>query len=298
VILWGERLTSGVNGAQAARSLLAIAERLGIASTDGAGLLEIPAGANGRGLREAGVLPNAGAGFSAPDSRPGDGAGQPGADAAGIARALAEGELSALYLLHCDPVRELADPATWESALARASSVIAHAAFLTEAIAEHADVVFPSESYAEKEGTITHPDGRLQRLRPAIARPGAVRAGWQVLAELALGLGLDVGVASAKRASEALFEAVPFYRGLTLEAIGGRGVRWQELPGAVELPAPSQPAQELLRERELEPVSAHAGQAAGYRSLWDAPEVEFSPALRFLFPRARPRKRALEVSGR
>ena len=39
-----------------------------------------------------------------------------------------------------------------------------------------------------------HPDGRLQRLRPAIARPGEVRAGWQVIAELALRLGLDLDV--------------------------------------------------------------------------------------------------------
>ena len=41
-----------------------------------------------------------------------------------------------------------------------------------------------------------HPDGRVQRLRPAIARPGEVRAEWQVLAELALRLGLDLDVLS------------------------------------------------------------------------------------------------------
>ena len=56
---------------------------------------------------------------------------------------------------------------------------------LTEGIAAHADVVFPAESSAEKEGTIVHPDGRLQRLRAAIKHPGEVRAGWQVLAEIA-----------------------------------------------------------------------------------------------------------------
>ena len=49
--------------------------------------------------------------------------------------------------------------------------MIAHSAFLTEGIRDHADVVFPAEVYAEKEGTLVHPDGRLQRLRPAIARP-------------------------------------------------------------------------------------------------------------------------------
>ena len=54
---------------------------------------------------------------------------------------------------------------------------------------EHADVVFPAEAYAEKEGTLVHPDGRVQRLRPAIGRPGpldaGVRPGWQVIAEVA-----------------------------------------------------------------------------------------------------------------
>ncbi len=77
-----------------------------------------------------------------------------------------------------------------------------------------------------------HPDGRLQRLRPAIARPGSVRAGWQVIAELALRLGLDLDVLSGAMASRQLFEAVPFYAGLTLEEIGGRGVRWQERAGS------------------------------------------------------------------
>ena len=54
-----------------------------------------------------------------------------------------------------------------------------------------------------------HPDGRLQRLRPAIARPGEVRAGWHVIAELALRLGLDLDVLSAAMASRRLFDAVP-----------------------------------------------------------------------------------------
>ncbi len=54
VILWGERLTAGSDGAAAARALLDLAQTLSLADTAGAGLLEIPAGANGRGLREAG----------------------------------------------------------------------------------------------------------------------------------------------------------------------------------------------------------------------------------------------------
>ena len=91
--------------------------------------------------------------------------------------------------------------------------------------------MFPAQAYAEKEGTIVHPDGRIQRLRPAIARARAEsRAQWQVIAELAPRLGLDLETPTAAMASQQLFDAVPFYAGLTLEEIGGKGVRWQERP--------------------------------------------------------------------
>src|SRR4029077_2776976 len=151
-----------------------------------------------------------------------------GRDAAGIADGLAAGELTALYLLQSDPLLELPGRELWERALDRAATVIAHASFLTDGVRQHADVVFPAESYAEKEGTITHPDGRLQRLRPAIGHPGATRPGWSVIADLARRLDLDLGVLTGAMASAQLFAAVPFYDGLTLDEIGGKGVRWQE----------------------------------------------------------------------
>jgi NADH-quinone oxidoreductase subunit G len=220
------------------------------------------------------VLPNAAAGLAAPsDAR--------GLDAHGIAAALAAGELSAVYLLHGDPLRDLPDRELWERGLASASTVIAHAAFLTEGVREFADVVFPAEAYAEKAGTVVHPDGRIQRLRPAIARPGEIRAEWQVIAELALRIGLDLDVLGATMASTQLFAAVPFYAGLTLEEIGGRGVRWQERAGAAAFPrATIDPA----TAPKPATSSEDAAELARYRSVWDAPEVEFSPALQFLFP--------------
>ncbi len=269
VILWGERLAAGPDGEAAVQALLALAQTLSLGDTSGAGLLEIPSGANGRGLREAGVLPNAGPGLSELDDAPGK-------DARAIAEGLADGELAALYLFQTDPLhdlpdRQLIDPVAatpsrngdsvgagngasavaaahdtspdrspdrelWERALERASTVIAHATFLTEGLREHADVVFPAEAYAEKEGTIVHPDGRLQRLRPAVARMGefgSTRAGWQVLVEVASRLGLELDVTTGSMASQQLFDAIPFYAGLTLEEIGGRGVRWRERETAV-----------------------------------------------------------------
>jgi NADH-quinone oxidoreductase subunit G len=282
VILFGERLTSGPDGAAGATALLQIARRLDLAGVQGAGLLAIPSAANGRGLREAGVLPNIGPGLSELDTP------SSARDAQAIAEGLAHGSLSALYLFQVDPLRELPEHDLWQRALAGASTVVAHASFMTETIREHANVVFPAEVYAEKEGTIVHPDGRLQRLRPAIARSGEVRAGWQVISELALRLGLDLDVLSAAMASRKLFEAVPFYAGLTLEQIAGRGVRWQEREAAKNFPAGASVGDEppALSENDGSPIALEqAREVAGFRSVWDAPEVEFSPALEFLYPR-------------
>jgi NADH-quinone oxidoreductase subunit G len=248
VILWGERLTAGPDGDAVARALLELANTLSLAGTDGAGLLEIPAAANSRGLREAGVLPNAGPGLCEPRAYAPSAVGSDALDTRGIVRGLAEGELTALLLLQCDPLSDYSmsncptsDPADgelsdrdpgevelWERALERASTVVVHAAFLTDSLREHATVVFPAQAYAEKEGTIVHPDGRIQRLRPAVAQLGATRAQWQVIADLAARIGLDLEVLTGAMASQQLFDAVPFYAGLTLEEIGGKGLRWQE----------------------------------------------------------------------
>ena len=64
VILWGERLTAGPRGAHAARALLTSPRAWASPTATAPACCEIPAGANGRGLREAGVLPNAGPGLT------------------------------------------------------------------------------------------------------------------------------------------------------------------------------------------------------------------------------------------
>ncbi len=234
VILWHERLTAGPDGAARARALLELADTLSLADRNGAGLFEIPAQSNGRGLREAGVLPNAGPGLS--ELEPGGGADP--LDARGIAEGLAGGELSAVLLLQADPLG--AEEELWGPALERASTVVACATLLTDGLREHANVVLPAQAYAEKEGTVVHPDGRIQRLRPAVAHPGATRAQWQLIAELASRIGLDLGVLTGPMASRQLFDAVAFYAGLTLEEIGGKGVRWQDRPAAEAYPGREQ----------------------------------------------------------
>ncbi len=276
VIIFGERI-----GAAAAAALTRIARRLGLAGREGAGLLALPAGANGRGLREAGAVPNAGPGYAALDT--------PGRSAAEIGAAAAAGEITALHLFGADPVRDEPDRGLWERALHAAALVVAHASVLTDGLAEHATVIFPAESHAEKEGTVVHPDGRLQRQRIAIAHPGEVRAGWWVLREIAAACGLDTGVERAGDVFAQLVAAVPFYEGLTVEEIGGRGVRWPERPQARSMAPGAEDA--VSGEWDGAPAAESAGGVSNrhlrlgtYRPIWAAPECEISPALKFLIP--------------
>ncbi len=274
VIVWGERMD-----AAALPHLLSVARRLGIADRSGAGLLEIPAGCNGRGLREAGVLPDAGPGYSSLSDR--------GRGASDIARAAVGGELTALWLFETDPVRERPDRQLWNDALEHAALVVAHASVLTDGLREHANVIFPAESYAEKEGTLVHPDGRVQRLRSAIAHPGDVRAGWWIVAELSRRAGLDTGVLTSGMAFADLVQAVPFYRGLTLDGLGGRGVRWPEREEASEFPGVSDASVSVVGAGAQRGEASRDGELllGTYRPIWAAPEVEVSPTLHYTIAR-------------
>jgi NADH-quinone oxidoreductase subunit G len=272
VVIWGERVSHGVRGRQAVEALIALAGALGVADRPESGMVEIPAGANGRGLREVGCLPNLHPGLAD--------AGSPGSGVAEVRDALGD-ELAALVLVHLDPERELAGP--WEQALERAGTVIAFTDFTGDWLQRHADVVFPSASYAEKEGTVTHPDGRVQRVRQAIGHPNQVRPAWQVLSELCGRLDSPLDVRSAPMVTALVADAVPFYADLSLDELGGKGARWQDRGAVSSLPV-EQPSEEPLEEP---PEPAGGMRLGSARSLWTGRETEHAPSLRFLSPAPR-----------
>ncbi|HEY2478831.1 MAG TPA: molybdopterin-dependent oxidoreductase, partial [Solirubrobacterales bacterium] len=316
VVVWGERI-----GASATNELLGLAEAL----TAATGLLEVPDTTNARGLREAGVLPDAGPGLAALAAA--------GHGTEAIREALIDGSLDGLILVGVDPLRDFADTARWEESLNAASFVVAFSTFAT-ATAAKADVLFPLETHAEKDGTVTHPDGRLQRVRPAAGRPGDIRPGWQTLAALSQALGHDTNVTSQPTAFQALTAAVPFYASITDSDIGGRGIRWQEtksaltFPGGGTSPQPPTPSRDLpsvkddadptgseihapgadvtsaaagadiasadtQRDSASDEVMSGTGAPADaltlgtYRDLWAGPITELNPPLRFLKPSQR-----------
>ncbi len=226
VILWGERASHGDRGPQTVEALLAVTQALGVADKEESGLIEVPAATNARGLRELGVVPNLKPGLQDAE--------EAGMGAAAIGRALADAELTTLLLWNTDPLESHPERSTWTAALGRATSVIACASFLTPQLEENATVIFPAESNAEKEGTLTHPDGRVQRVRQAIGRPGEVQPGWWVLTELADRIGAGMDPQGAPALFEAVKKAAPFMDGThpgrdrrPRRALAGRRLRLQ-----------------------------------------------------------------------
>ncbi|MEK6251431.1 MAG: NADH-quinone oxidoreductase subunit NuoG [Actinomycetota bacterium] len=287
VIVWGERLGRGEAGPVAVDALLELARGLGCSDSDGAGLLGVPETTNARGLREVGVLPDAGPGLTEVDS---------GRDAEGIRAALEADELRALLLFGADPVRDHPGSAAWDRALKSADFVVAFAMF-EDASAAQADVILPLQSHAEKEGTITHPDGRLQRVRPNVEDPGQVRPVWEALCELAAALDHETGLESAPDVLATIAKEVPIYAGITAEEIGGRGVRWQERDAGGALPEGlserGRSADGAIDASPRDTSTRGEGPVGGelllgtYRDLWATPVTELNPPLRFLAPQQR-----------
>jgi NADH-quinone oxidoreductase subunit G len=205
-----------------------------------------------------------------------------GLAAPAIAGALGD-DLRAAVLFQADPLRTHPDRAAWEAGLDSANFVLAFADFLGESAERFANVVLPAEPYAEKEGTVTHPDGRVQRVRQAVGRPAGVRAQTDVLLQLVSELSGAPFRLQAAQLTRLMTDTVPFYRGLTLEEIGGRGIRWQDRDAAGQL------AQTPLPEARTElPPELPGGLRLGTaRSLWSDRVTDHAPSMRFLAPHQR-----------
>jgi NADH-quinone oxidoreductase subunit G len=293
LVIWGERLGRGADGEAALDSLGQIVSSLNCAA-DGGGVFSVPDGSNARGTREVGCLPGAGPGFAPTD---------PGKTLDEIKQGLTDGSLDGVILLHADPIRDLPDGPGWAKALNNSRTVVSISSF-DDASTKAADVVLPAEAYAEKEGSVTHPDGRLQRLRPAVPRPNQVRPIWQVLAEISASLGHETGIESVPDALAAIAAEVPFYSGLTPNEIGGTGVRWQVREQASAWAGPGVAPADVAG-RDVQPQGIGAGGAGSgassgptpdpasglrlgtYRDLWAGEVTDRNVALKFLAPEQR-----------
>jgi NADH-quinone oxidoreductase chain G len=145
--------------------------------------------------------------------------------------ALGNDSLAALYLIGHDPV---GDPATAEAAktgLANADFVVVQDIFLTDT-AKLAHVVLPGAAFAEKDGTFTNLERRVQRQRVAVTPPGEARLDWQIIRDLGIALGGDFDYQDASDVTAEIALAVPQYAGMTATRLGSKGIQWPRATGA------------------------------------------------------------------
>jgi predicted molibdopterin-dependent oxidoreductase YjgC len=136
---------------------------------------------------------------------------------------MADGKLNALSVMGDDPVGTASDREAVQAALGRLDLLVVQDLFLTKT-AEMADVVFPAVSYAEKEGTVTNLEGRLQSLAQSIKPLGDSREDWRIISDLSAKMGSDLGYKSSKDITSEIASTVAGYAGAGPDSIGPDGI--------------------------------------------------------------------------
>jgi predicted molibdopterin-dependent oxidoreductase YjgC len=97
--------------------------------------------------------------------------------------------------------------------------------FMTET-AELADVVLPGVSFAEKDGTITNTERRVQRIRKAIEPIGKAKPEWQMICELAQKMGYKMSYNHPSEIMEEIARLTPIYGGMFYPRLDKEGLQW------------------------------------------------------------------------
>ncbi|MER3472619.1 MAG: NADH dehydrogenase (quinone) subunit G [Armatimonadota bacterium] len=152
---------------------------------------------------------------------------EPGLNTQAMLESAAEGHLQVLYVVGEDIAHKYHDPDLARRALENAGFVVVQDLFLTET-AQYADVVLPAASVAEKEGTFTNTERRVQRFWKAFNAPSPeVKPDLNIFAELAVYLGKPLPVFSAEQLMEEIGQAFPAYAHCCYDQLPPEGVRWQ-----------------------------------------------------------------------
>lgn len=144
--------------------------------------------------------------------------------------AMIEGGIKGLFLFGEDPVRTDPDTAHVIRALEALEFLVVDDLFLTET-AKYADVVLPGRSYAEKEGTFTNTERRVQRVRKAVVGPAGARLDTEIFTEVMNRMGYAQPSLSAAEIMDEVASLTPSYGGMSHErldgsALAGRGLQW------------------------------------------------------------------------
>lgn len=238
MILYGMGITQFVSGTQNVIALSDLALVCGQIGRPGTGINPLRGQNNVQGACDMGCLPNVYPGYQAVADTPVQDkftqawgekvTTRPGLTSLGMTRATLSGDFRGLIIFGEDPVVTDPDQNHVRSAMKKMDLLVVAELTMTET-ARLADYILPAASFAEKEGTFTNCERRVQHVAQAIQPPGSAMGDWQWLQALAAKLGSHA--LSSWSDSEAVFDEMaaltPSYQGMTYQGIKqAHGLQW------------------------------------------------------------------------
>lgn len=144
------------------------------------------------------------------------------------------GEIKMLYIMGENPMVSDPDLNHVKHALESTEFLVVQDIFLTET-AQLADVVLPAAAFAEKDGTFSNTERRVQKVRKAIEAPGEAKADWEIIMALMNKLGYGRKYSSPSEIFDEMAALTPSYAGIDYERLEKGGIQWpcpnKEHPG-------------------------------------------------------------------
>ena len=254
VILISTGQASGKQDAALARAASNLALLTGQIGKESAGIYILGEKNNTQGALDMGVTPSLLPGYAdlqdAAERRRFEKAwemtfpGNPGMGALDILQAAEEGKIKGLYIVGENPAVLYPDAGRTKKALAALDFLVVQDCFLTET-ASAAQVVLPAVTFAEKEGTFTNAERRVQRVRPALQPIGEARPDLWIFQELAKVMGYSWGRISAASVMDEVRSLVPLYGGMEYTRLDkSSGLQWP-------CPSADHPGTPILYEKEF-----------------------------------------------
>jgi len=165
---------------------------------------------------------------------------KPGLTLMEMMAAAGSGAIKAIYVMGENPLLSDPDLQHVKKELQKLDLMIVQDIFLTET-AQLADVVLPVTSFAEKEGTFSNTERRVQRVRKAIEPPGEAKTDWEVICAISNKIGYPMNYSSAKEIFEEVVKVTPSYAGISYERLEKQGIQWP-------CPTPDHPGTKFLHK--------------------------------------------------
>jgi len=240
-LIWGMGITQHINGTANAHALLNLSLVAGQMGFTGSGISPLRGQNNVQGCGDAGCIPTNLPGYA--DYSPGSldrfervwgrrPPAEPGLVVTEMVEGCLDGRVRALYVVGENPLLSEPDLHHAEKAISQLDCLVVQDLFMHET-AERAHVFLPAAAFAEKDGTFTNSERRVQRVRQAVPPPGQVKPDWWITCELARRVARRLGLPETgfdyNHPSEIWDELVglwPAAAGITYARLEAGGLQW------------------------------------------------------------------------